>query len=805
MFEQEHYRELIEQLKPVVSEPEFDTIFAQLTSDEDGPTRLQLKMELRRLVTPCTRTIDMRSETIRDCIPFSHNGRIHYLDSRAEHIFNQGLQRYRGVFTQDTFEQIKALTNSPGSASVSHLNAPIWAPLFTFASNVHRQEERMNFVMKLMLSESTEGVTEHTFTTTDISVRGLRLKISDRELQAWAERLTIGAELMVRFTGFAEKFTFDAKQKVPYLLVNRSRDDNGNLFLGLRRHADFDSESFDNFVVGFINGHKKRYKLNLDNTQTAIRNKGHEQFYFPRMNAVPVFFKVLEQRVFADLILQTDNNKSMLAQWQDAENEVALGGLFNNRRINELLKQPQAVKEITLYSFSVSSKGKVLFYSASASELQQHQLWQTFVAYGRTKPTWRVYKFSLTKVDKTKIWQPITIPNTTDQQRPPSARVMQRLKGLRYVGLLSDVTEFATPEIELPPLQRSHAQRIKQFLHPQKLAYKTDIVPLEFVNLRKESRFSYRTPVRFAWRNRMFTGVTVDFSISGLQIEVDEGVDVPMSGLIELDLTELDRHRKNVKLQRLPYEVVGRSEDGSSLNLRIVGERDAHTGATFFAQMISSNYERLHEQREKNLLQGMSLCLRNLYAASLQSLVFFLHKPPTQGIVVGQVGVGAPPQPTQQLLLGAESSEQIDISLLFDDASWPTEVAEPVQELTREDKPQRKLLYLLWQHEHRDQTKTMIHQWQYDHTDSSGIYEIARVLMLEMSRTGRPDTEFIQKEVSYLAHYAGHKASDMQDLLWRVTGVMDVTDITQTYLLAQTQSLATIEKNTQLLLTDESS
>ena len=40
-----HFEQLIEQLKPVVNEPDFDKIFRALTEGEDGPTRFQLKME----------------------------------------------------------------------------------------------------------------------------------------------------------------------------------------------------------------------------------------------------------------------------------------------------------------------------------------------------------------------------------------------------------------------------------------------------------------------------------------------------------------------------------------------------------------------------------------------------------------------------------------------------------------------------------------------------------------------------------------------------------------------------------------
>ena len=102
----QYFDQLIDQLKPLVYDTDFDTLFQSLTENEDGPTRFKLKMELRRLAAPCHRTVDLRNQVDGECHPYEYNGRRHQLDDVAIEIFERGLETYKGVFTQDTFEQI---------------------------------------------------------------------------------------------------------------------------------------------------------------------------------------------------------------------------------------------------------------------------------------------------------------------------------------------------------------------------------------------------------------------------------------------------------------------------------------------------------------------------------------------------------------------------------------------------------------------------------------------------------------------------------------------------------------------------
>jgi len=51
-------------------------------------------------------------------------------------------------------------------------------------------------------------------------------------------------------------------------------------------------------------------------------------------------------------------------------------------------------------------------------------------------------------------------------------------------------------------------------------------------------------------------------------------------------------------------------------------------------------------------------------------------------------------------------------------------------------------------------------------------------MRIYISRTGRPDTDYLSNELKYVSQYALHKAKDLEEALWAVTGVGDMVDVT---------------------------
>ena len=407
----QYFDQLIDQLKPLVYDTDFDTLFQSLTENEDGPTRFKLKMELRRLAAPCHRTVDLRNQVDGECHPYEYNGRRHQLDDVAIEIFERGLETYKGVFTQDTFEQIldadnhlrqareeeRAFAQSLADHNAEPLNGQSPFPnadneaesylleTFHFGQYPYRAEERMNFTIEVGLEDS-KGKT-YNAVTTDISITGMRVRVDDEHSFQYDELVSL------YFTGLAKEFTVDPDTRIPYRVVGVQEVDNKH-YLKLNRDPDYHSAELDKFFHRFINGYKKRYRVNVDNTYNTIITKGHEQLLLPRMQQLPVFFSESNRQLVADYVLTTDNNRFILNNWINELNQISFGSVFNVRRsrwlLQDLLNKKSA--RLLILTFSITARGKIYNYSATVEELQKTGLWETYVAFGSQKASWRVYQ-----------------------------------------------------------------------------------------------------------------------------------------------------------------------------------------------------------------------------------------------------------------------------------------------------------------------------------------------------------------------------------------------------------------------------
>jgi hypothetical protein len=59
-----------------------------------------------------------------------------------------------------------------------------------------------------------------------------------------------------------------------------------------RAHQDKSGpNSFTQYMVSFIQGNKRRYKINLDNTISVLQARSFEQYVLPKSNEPPVFIE----------------------------------------------------------------------------------------------------------------------------------------------------------------------------------------------------------------------------------------------------------------------------------------------------------------------------------------------------------------------------------------------------------------------------------------------------------------------------------------------------------------------------------
>ena len=105
------YQDLIERLKPMVKEPEFNQVLMQVASHLSRDRRFLLKMELKRLARPCIRVIDLRGKVDGECKLYHHAGKEHYLDDIAIDTFEQQVRLF-GEYTLGVYEAVHRTENN---------------------------------------------------------------------------------------------------------------------------------------------------------------------------------------------------------------------------------------------------------------------------------------------------------------------------------------------------------------------------------------------------------------------------------------------------------------------------------------------------------------------------------------------------------------------------------------------------------------------------------------------------------------------------------------------------------------------
>lgn len=809
----DHFEQLLEQLKLVANDADFDKIFRSMTADEDGPTRFQLKMELRRLTAPCLQTVDLRNRVAGRCEPYEFLGRRHYFDSVAKDIFERGLRTYNGVFTQDTFEQILAAENNnrvmqeqerelalarknqhaervasrEEVADTNDIRSPYLVDTFHFGNYPYRNEERMNFTVDVELhlshSEPVKAV------TSDISVTGLRVRVDE------SIEFHTGQQLGVCFTGLAKDFTINPEVATDYEIVAIDTQQT-KTYISLNRTQAFADESFERFLEQFIGGYKKRYRVNIDNTYQALLNKGHEQFLMPRLTALPIYFAVRNKQLAADFVLTTDNNRHIVEDWINEHNETTLGSIFNQRRsqflLKKLLKDP--TQSATFLSFNITARGKVYYYSALAEELEKTDLWDTFINFAAQKSSFRAYRFNLRQLDTANAWQPQAVPQSIAipfRQQPPTERVQHAIAPLRYLGVLDDITATVRP-FAAESYDKTKVKSLKAFLHPPAAPIRTKDVRLEFVDLRREQRFSYRSRCRVRVGKQLREGMIIDLSIHGLKVQLDDSINEATNKLAHVTLSAFQKVHKNFQLNELNYEIINHDQSATTLNLKVPEQEEQHNGRHFFAYLIKEHRDSLRLLHENTALNGIELCLRNLYCQAPPSVPLFLYQNNKRHITLRRAGVSSWQSGWLQLLkqLPGSNERSLNVQPVLRGSNLTTEVIPAMQQLTRSDRPITKLLLIKL---YREQGEEVLQtEWQtVDSEDSAFINafieqclpaSIFFAIKLDLSRAGRPDIQFVQAELNYLTQYAAHRANELEEELWQVFGLAVTSDITDNLL-----------------------
>lgn len=805
----EEYSEVVDKLKAYVNKPNFAQMVTKHAVGVPKQKVFLIKMELKRLAQPTKKPVDLRGKVDGECKPFEYEGVTHFLDDYAKKIFAEQTMAFGG-YTLGVWEEVNNAENTfkqqyrkEKEAILKSKEEPEEKPeefvetkkdehkvkSILFSHVISRKEERMNFAIAVeIISEDGKKIKA---TTMDISVGGMRVKC-DEDVTFFKEK-KYGAFLR----GLETEYALDRKTAIPFQVMRIEKEGNEQR-INFKRDIENSSSTVNNFLQKFIHGYKRRYKINLENTEEAVIAKIYEQYYTPYMESMPVFMGIRQGKLLPKYLLTNNVNKDFAEYWTDEAEQVRLESLLSASRIKRAMKQETS--EFLVYCFKQIKQNKVFFCSATLDELNITPTLRTsYFALGTKRESWRVFKVQISDVHPQQAHAPLTIPESVSEKvkklnAPPAPRVMADINTLKFVALVTDVTtQEGIDQFKHVTPAKSDVARVSKLIHPrQPLPSMLTIHPYKYVDNRLEQRYFLSEKVRIEWNDGFYDGKTMDISYTGMMVEMEDEFPARRGALIKVTLPGLQSMTTKYTLDRMNYQLVNLSEHGTRLHLKVLENKDKevkpHHGKLFFNDLIRQNREVL-EAKSTEDTSNYSKALRNIFAANIFNMALFYSK---DGIHLKHdvMVCGDVPNKIWPLFTHGELERgEFNILPLFGDenvhANWLTRL---VRELKSGDKPKEHEVYIGFNPKLEDTDAFTVKadvDFAMVEQKISFVKDIINnpeqqffAVKLFFVKVGKPDPANISAELNYIKVYAPHKAQSMQNHVWQIMSFVDIIDIT---------------------------
>ncbi|MDX2369804.1 MAG: PilZ domain-containing protein [Colwellia sp.] len=794
------HQDIIDSFRGKVNKTGFDTKFTLSTNNLVKTEKFILKMELKRLAAACTRSIDLRGLVDGVCKLFEYNGQSHFLDDVAIRVFEENVAEY-GDYTFGVYEAVKNTKNnfrviyqkeqsgnirsSDDSLKKTQEKLQYPASLYQFDDYDDRFEERMNYAIAIIIT--LENKQQLLATSVDISVEGCKFRLTDKI------SLKIGQITNIKFSGLEQEFQFSTTDVLSFKVKNIYRDGNTQL-IGCQRIKVSENDRFKQFLSGFIQGNKRRYKINLENTIIALQARSFEQYILPQLTELPVFIEKGVSGLVPRYALTTSNNQAIYQYWQDEAGNSTLPSLLNKKRLERL--QHRSGKSLLVYSFIHQSQGKSFFYSMDEEQLLvESEFSSSFLTLAANQKTFSITELSCVNFDKNRVYSPFTLANTHSSKEqfinlPPSDEVMASLALIPFIAVVNDIThpslvaqyqQLFSKKITTAKLKKYGHRRIEK---PNLV----DELGISYKNKRQELRFIHDTPVVVECEKTQWQGNSHDFSISGFKMELDNPALLSKGDVVYLTFPKLQKITSVFDLNQLPYEIIRINKKKTIINLRVHAKSHQHIGRTFFKLLISKNRHKLTPDEYARLTPGLAETLRTSYAKNMNTPALVVQTSGSRYKVEAIASNNDSSELFKQMKRLSDRENYYNLYPLLTKLQYSGLLDQHLKTLLNSDEPVTELLYIAIDPNEDKVDKSM----QVTLDSELSTPELKRFfikkslkrgqfycLKLMISRTNEPDMEYLNAELSYISSYAIHRAKKLEQDIWSVVGMIQYFDITK--------------------------
>ncbi|WP_394240351.1 PilZ domain-containing protein [Vibrio astriarenae] len=605
---------IVEHLLPAYHAADFETVLDQVVGDHSPTAKLLVKMEMNRLMSPCTKKIDLRGRVQGECREFTLDGIQHWLDDVAFNAYHKNIKKY-GSYTEGVWE---AMVNTRNNYRVMTQNNraasnPNSVEEYQFSvESVHlgfdlkRKENRLKVASQVEMKLS-QGQQIHAVTV-DLSDSGAKFKVPT------AFNYKLGEVIDVYFVELAKGSKIeDVDNHLDYRVVGIDQCYENDAVKYLRTIKLSPSDLPDRLIREALKNTSQRVRHDNQDKIIRARTRGYEHTFLKHTCNLPIFFSKNELK----LVLMTENNKSIWQYWQDERNQQALSSLFSKERMSLMAQTGVKSTSNILYSFKHKHQDKSLFYSMMVPEANREER-KLFWHVGARRASWKVFKLHVFELDS--------------EEREELARHTNELnldaQELTHCGVLQELADTQSARdyllSEKPLLDTKVLNKFRQ-----SRATDRRVLSLYFdaCTRRREPRYKLRSPIFLSNQSgQTVEGVTTDISKHGLGVILKEPVSLIADEMCQLNFKELQLYDKSLPLSKVSYQAVRVGSTGKQIQLKLEYNTENSRVAAFFEKVIRHNEGKLIEKNEilpsNAILEG----LHNILLDKVVSAPLFFEK-----------------------------------------------------------------------------------------------------------------------------------------------------------------------------------
>lgn len=675
---------------------------------EEGSATFEFlqKLETSRLKRECVLMLDMRGKVPGVCQPYVHKDRVFYLDDASLAIFHAGMKENNGVFTVGAYEQIvfgdhttRAIrqraeaANPPrtslATAPVAAVNAPtsgqakglageaakapavpaeaLQPEIITYGYYHRRAEQRLEISTDVLIEISA---IRYLAKTKDISRRGTQLVLP------YVPGVTVGVPAFLTYTALQQQAT-TSLDRLAYVIV-KCEEQGEQLILSLKRECDDLVDPVGSFLERFIEGNKKKYRINMEDEINSVVSLMYERIFAENTVSLPLFVCRKNDDALALSFAISTGNQCILSYFNNAQGISDLTFLSLPHRIKKYaeLARQGGMQDVILVAFRHNKEPAGSVSTFCDFEVADSKAFRDMLRFALWQKSCCIYKIRLCAVQplnsrKLELYlRPLYVESeqgeTLLREKMGEVEVvlnMQEVTEATREGLLladlanEEVTEKGLLEV-IAANARDLGQSVWRGLSRYSLAggeaqqvveSAQCVIPspviFGYLRRRSEERYVLQTEVEVEVNGKVLSAQSTDISRNGVGLMLAKVVPVQVGDVVLVTFTELQKMVSHIKLKKVRYVAMRIGATGSELGLVFDREEGNREIPGFFSDLIARNKNKLDKDLGDVLTEVTARIFESIYAENLMSIPFFLMKGGRTGLALEKIALNDRPDP----------------------------------------------------------------------------------------------------------------------------------------------------------------